>query len=226
MFRGFTDRTFEFFMAIRMNNNREFYTENREWYEAEVREPMRALAAELSPAIAAIDGRLQTRPEKVISRINRDVRYSRDKSPYRDYSWMAFRRPGEDRNTTLGCFFDLSDVWSSYGMGYYSENRPVMNALRRQLRLDPDAFAEAMRPAMERFDLHPNEIKRMPLPEGIREDVAPWYRLRGFYVSKGIEDYALLRSRDLVGYLISGYEAIAPLYRYITSLTPEEDASE
>ncbi|NLG25439.1 MAG: DUF2461 domain-containing protein, partial [Clostridiales bacterium] len=45
MFQGFTDRTFEFFMAIRFNNNREFFLANHDWYAQAVRDPMRSLAA-------------------------------------------------------------------------------------------------------------------------------------------------------------------------------------
>jgi len=226
MFQGFTDRTFEFFMAIRMNNNREFFLANREWYEKEVRNPMRELAAALAPTIQALDDKLETRPEKVTSRINRDVRFSSDKSPYRDYLWLAFRRPGEERNTTLGTYFDVSDNHASFGMGYYSENKPVMNALRRQLRVDPEGFLEVMQPALKRFQLHANDIKKMTVPDDLHEALVPWYRLRGFYVDETITDYNLLKSPELVDFLISGYELITPLYQYITSLTPEEDASE
>ncbi len=51
MFQGFTDRTFEFFMAIKFNNNREFFHENHDWYEEAVRNPLRELAADIAPTI-------------------------------------------------------------------------------------------------------------------------------------------------------------------------------
>ena len=102
MFQGFTDRTFEFFMAIKFNNNRQFFHENHAWYEEALRNPLRDLAADLAPVIETMDPALETRPEKVVSRINRDIRFSNDKSPYRDYMWLAFRRPGDQRSFVHG----------------------------------------------------------------------------------------------------------------------------
>ncbi len=138
MFRGFGKETFEFFTAIRFNNNRAFFLENRDWYRRAVREPALELAAALAGAVRDLDPALETRPEKVVSRINRDVRFSKDKSPYRDSIWLAFRRPGVERATTLGVYFDIGADGCCYGMGYYDENRAQMNALRRQIRVAPE----------------------------------------------------------------------------------------
>ena len=78
MFQGFPQAGLEFFMAIRFNNNREFFLENHGWYEDSVRTPARALASALGDAVREIDPALETRPEKAVSRINRDVRFSKD----------------------------------------------------------------------------------------------------------------------------------------------------
>ena len=94
MFKGFTDQTFEFFMAIRFNNNRDFFQANRDWYQCAVREPCLALAEALIPVMEDVDPDLETRPWKAVSRINRYIRFSRDKSPYRDYMWLGYRHPG------------------------------------------------------------------------------------------------------------------------------------
>ena len=94
MFQGFTDETFEFFMAIRFNNNTEFFHSNHDWYQRAVRTPCLELAAALSEAVGAVDDEIELRPNRVVSRINRDLRFSRDKSPYRDYMWLKLRREG------------------------------------------------------------------------------------------------------------------------------------
>ena len=222
MFKGFTDKTYEYFMAIRANNNRTFFQDNHDWYVDEVRTPMRELAAEIGGQIGEMDARLETRPEKVVSRPNRDIRFSKDKSPYADYIWMAFRRPGEERKTTLGVYFDMSDGGASFGMGFYDENKPVMNALRRKLTTEPDVFTEVMAPAMEYFTLHAKSYKKIAVPDDLPDALKAWYPLRGFYVEREISDFKLLKSPDLTQYLLSGYRIAAPLYRYIVDLQPEE----
>lgn len=223
MFQGFPQSGMEFFMAIRFNNNREFFLENHAWYEDSVRTPARELAAALSETVREIDPNLETRPEKVVSRINRDVRFSKDKSPYRDYIWLAFRRPGADRKTTMGMYFDISDDGASYGMGFYDENRPLMNALRRRILTEPGQVSEMTNSALDQFTLHANAFRRMNIPAGVPEELKIWYALKGFYVEKEINDFDLIRSAALAEEVKRGFTHLKPLYRYIASLTPEED---
>ena len=215
MFQGFPQSAMEFFMAIRFNNNREFFQENRGWYEESVRSPARALAAALAESVQSLDPALETRPERVVSRINRDVRFSNDKSPYRDYIWLAFRRPGADRKTTLGVYFDISDQGASYGMGFYDENRPLMNALRRRILTEPDAVLALTEPALERFTLHANQFRRILVPEQVPEPLKVWYALKGFYLERETADFDLIRSPALAGEVAEGFLRLKPLYQYI-----------
>ena len=223
MFQGYSDETFEFFMAIRFNNNRAFFLENRDWYLRAVREPSLALAQELAPAVEKLDADLERRPHRVVSRINRDVRFSRDKSPYRDYIWLAFRRPGEARDTTLGVYFDLSDTGASYGMGFYRENRGVMDALRERMRAVPEELLSLYRPLRVEFALHTNAAKRIKLPENLSPELTDWYAAKGFYLEREITDFDLIRSPALAEEIRGGYARLAPLYRYILNLQPEGD---
>lgn len=223
MFQGYSNETFEFFMAIRFNNNRAFFLENRDWYLRAVREPSLALAQELAPAVEKLDADLERRPHRVVSRINRDVRFSRDKSPYRDYIWLAFRRPGEARDTTLGVYFDLSDTGASYGMGFYRENRGVMDALRERMRAMPEELLSLYRPLRAEFALHTNAAKRIKFPENLSPELTDWYAAKGFYLEREITDFDLIRSPALAEEIRGGYARLAPLYRYILNLQPEGD---
>ena len=227
MFQGYTDETFEFFMAIRFNNNRDFFQGNHDWYLRAVREPSLQLADALNPVIEAMDENLERRPNRVVSRINRDLRFSRDKSPYRDYIWLAWRVPGEQRSTTLGVYFDISDQGSSYGMGFYDDNRPLMNALRRRMAGEPEAVLEALAPILPDFELTPvRPIKRIAIPEAVPEILRPWYPARGFYFSKDLRDFGLIKSAALVDELRDGFARLTPLYRFIRATPPEADADD
>ena len=222
MFNGFTSRTDEFFMAIRFNNNTTFFHENHDWYEEAVREPLKALAADLAPAIELLDPRLERRPARVVSRINRDIRFSNDKSPYRDYMWLSFCLPRPERNGTPGVYFDISADSSSYGMGIYDENRPLMNGLRHQLATDPEPFLEAARPALAEFRLSAWTFKRMKPPPGLSEEARAWYPLRGFWISKDLSR-AQISSPALVDEISRGIGVFTPLYRYFSELEPIDD---
>jgi len=223
MFQGFSDDTFEFLMALSFNNNREFFHANHDWYVNGLRKPALELAGELGEAVRALSPELETRPEKVVSRINRDLRFSNDKTPYRDYIWLAFRRPREERNTTIGAYFDLSCSGASYGIGLYNENRPMMNGLRSRLRADWQELAHLLEDIDGKFTPVVNSFKRMPVPDTVPQEMWPWYRAKGFYLEKDIKDFTLIKSSALAQEIISGYTELIPLFRYFDSIVPEED---
>lgn len=226
MFQGYSQETFEFFMAIRFNNNREFFQSSRDWYLRAVRNPSLALAETLDPVVAAIDDGIERRPNRVVSRINRDTRFSRDKSPYRDYIWLSFKRPTEQKSATMGFYFDVSDEGASYGMGFYGDNRPLMDALRQKLAADPETFLEIWRPLEKKYSLYANTYKRMAVPENIPPEIENWYRARGFYIARSIRDFDLIKSPALADVIRAGFEEMAPLYQYMMALEPETETGE
>jgi len=223
MFQGFTDETFEFFMALSFNNNREFFHENHDWYVRAVRRPALELAGALGESVRKLSPELETRPEKVVSRINRDLRFTNDKTPYRDYIWLAFRRPREDRKTTIGAYFDLSCSGASYGIGFYQENRPLMNGLRRRLLTRPQELSALLADIEGRFVPHVDHFKRLPVPQAVPQELTNWYRAKSFYFEKDIRDFTLIKSDSLAREIAKGYTELAALFHYFESIAPEED---
>jgi len=224
VFQGYSNETFEFFMAIRFNNNRPFFQENHDWYLRSVRGPSIALAEALAPMAEELDPELERRPHRVVSRINRDIRFSHDKSPYRDCVWLAFRRPKEERCMSLGAYFDLNDEGSSYGIGFYRENKPLMNALRHCMETDPQPLLEAYEAVRGEFMLFTLPNKRMKVPESVPEALHEWYRAKSFYLEKPILDFDLIRSPGLADEIRRGWKKLKPLFHIIRDLAPIEDA--
>ena len=85
-FEGFTAETIDFLWELRMNNSREWMEENRDRYKRVLKEPFDSLAAALVAESTAFGGREM---KCSVSRINRDIRFSKDKSPYRASRWVV-----------------------------------------------------------------------------------------------------------------------------------------
>ena len=217
MFCGFTEKTFEFFMAIGFNNNREFFHENHEWYVDSVREPLRDLAAELAQTIEAIDPDLERRPERTVSRLNRDIRFSRDKSPYRDYMWIGFH-PANANASAPGFYMDISAVSIGWGMGYYEEHREKMDVFRRRLTAETETFRRLALPLEELYRVDRQVYKRMAVPEELPAELRTWYPLRSFSVNAGTSDMQTMLSADLPRRIKADYLRMKPLYDYFLSL--------
>ena len=88
-FTGFTPETIDFLWELRMNNNKAWMEENRERYRTVLKEPFDALSAALTKKF--LEKKNVPQMDFSISRINRDVRFSKDKSPYKARKWMVLK---------------------------------------------------------------------------------------------------------------------------------------
>ena len=220
MFKGFTDKTFEFFMALRFNNNREFFYENHDWYMESVRKPLIALAAELGEEIEKIDENLERRPERNVSRINRDLRFSKDKSPYRDWMWLSFHDI-DNRYTSVGFYVDISAEHVGWGMGFYDENRALMDAHRKRLAAHPEEFDRLLKALCTDFTPNLRVFKRMQVPEQLPESVRNWYPLRSFDLSCVTRDIELMTSPALADVIKHGFDQLSGIYRWFAARKAE-----
>ena len=121
-FTGFPRSAFQFFEQLALNNNRDWFRAHQEAYERDCRDPMRLLVAELDPDPA----------KSKILRINRDVRFSRDKSPYRTYIAAGVR----------GAYVRLSAEGLYVGVGMYKPEPPALARLRGAI--DNDASGKSL----------------------------------------------------------------------------------
>lgn len=204
-------------MAIRFNNNRAFFHDNYDWYQRAVRAPSIALAEALSDTVEDIDAELERRPYRCLSHINRDIRFAADKSPYRDYLWISFKRPGEDKDRMPAFYFDLNDERSSFGMGFYRENAALTLSLRRRMEQSPQEVLDLLS-GISDFDLELIPGRRVKVPEAVPAGLRPWYAAKGFYFTKDITDFDLIKSPRLADALRDGFVRLKPMYRYIIKL--------
>ena len=132
--------------SSRRNNNKEWFEAHRDEYENDVREPMRELIEELDVRFARFAPEIGGDPKRSMFRINRDIRFSKDKSPYKTNAgcWFhhrsATRKVGSEADEgSAGFYFHLQPGESFLGGGVWMPPRPQLNKLR-------DAIAERPQP--------------------------------------------------------------------------------
>lgn len=107
--------TFRFFRDLARNNRTAWMEANRERYQDHVVAPLRALLEALTPALLSLDPDFETsgRVGVNFSRINRDIRFAKDKRPYRAQMYVLFSRPvpsGDDGQLYVGVSADAVTV--------------------------------------------------------------------------------------------------------------------
>lgn len=219
-FRGFSPRALAFFEELAANNNKAWFETRRDDYQTLLQEPLKELVASLSETMLAIDSELLTIPavDKTISRIHRDTRFSRDKSPYKTCLWLTFKRPSSEWKDRPCFFFEITADRYRYGMGYYSASKGTMDALRRFIEEQPQRFRQAVAQLpQDRFTVEGESYKRLVNPE-IPDDLQPWHRRRNLYLVCNRRPDERLFSVEILEDLRNGFEQLAPFYRLLWQL--------
>lgn len=215
-FQGFSDDTLKFFRRLDRNNNREWYAEHKDEYVKLAQEPMRQLVAELGPVLQEIDPQAIVDPKRVISRVYRDTRFSRNKAPYRPRIWCAFKRNVERWSETPVYFFEVEQTQYTFGMGMYCAPALMMRRFRDKIDKDPDEFLsiiESIRRSRS-MGLQSEKYKR-PLPHEHGPVVDPWYQSKNIAVMGFREPDKTLFSAKLADMLIERFITLKPLYDYL-----------
>ena len=114
-FCGFKPEAYIFLTELGFNNNKQWMDENRWRYKEYVYKPLCRLGEMLLPTMLDIDSEFNPRLTTIVSRINRDTRYSKNKLPYRDHMWLGFRRDGRSMGESLCMYFEISPTGYGYG---------------------------------------------------------------------------------------------------------------
>jgi uncharacterized protein (TIGR02453 family) len=218
-FRGLSRKSFRFLKDLKANNNKTWFKARRNVYEDFLLEPLRDLVTDLADCMLGIDLSFDVTPSvnKTISRIYRDTRFSRDKSPYRDCMWIVFKRSGKDwARWNAGYFLEINPTWYRYGLGFYDAAPDIMAQFRQQLDDNPAAFLRAINwfDQQDSFVLEGEQYKRIKgkdKPEPIRT----WYNYRSFYVCCRHKIDKAILSDQIVQTLATDFTIIAPLYHYL-----------
>lgn len=226
MFEGFSQDAIDFLTDIRFHNNQAFYEANRERYEQKVKAPLRELCDEMASVVQLIDPRLDTRPGRTMSRIRRDTRFSRDKSPFRDHVWLGWRYPGERRSEGFGMYWGFGPDWLGWGCGCYATDKPLMDALRLHIRRDPDDVRRAFAgKELSAFTVYGEDYKKIAVPKDVPEDLRALYVKKGFGIEYNGDkaDWALLFSHAMADRLARDLAAMAPLQRMMQRMRIEAE---
>ncbi|MDT7855893.1 DUF2461 domain-containing protein [Rubrivirga sp. S365] len=234
-FPGLSDDGLQFLRGLREHNDREWFAPRKATYEDEVREPMRMLAADLSRRLPEHGLPLGGAPKKSVFRIYRDVRFSRDKSPYKTHASLALGRGG-DRKAPGALYVQVAPGASLVGGGFWRPERGLLRRWRERMVAEPDAFldiADDLRAAGLRFqatgdtskgDGAANLLKRMPrgFQEWADSPVADYLRWKGGFAAfrDDVPD-AVVQTPAFADLAVETAEALRPLLEYGWALVDE-----
>jgi uncharacterized protein (TIGR02453 family) len=224
-FAGFSDEGGKFFKALAKRNEREWFQEHKAEYEEGWNEPMKALLEDLRPAIDAVYERCDLGEPKVF-RIHRDVRFSKDKSPYKTHigGYIPLVRTGKKTtDVPMALYFHVSAGETFAAAGHYMMEKESLE--RFQAAVADDTRGKALIKILaslakkgfvaQAHDRYKRVPKAFP-PDHPRAELLTY---KGLTVTFPEVPKGMLTSPKLVKWLADGCKTSAPLVDWLVVAT-------
>src|SRR5246127_1781534 len=196
----FSKEIFQFFRELGRNNRKVWMDAHRERYQETVVLPFRRLCEELSPAVLKLDSRFDTmrRHAGNFSRINRDIRFAKDKTPYHPHMYLKFGvpLPGEMKSGQL--YTGISSDTVTAGFRIYAEPKRKLSAIalvaEPRLAQNPKWLAQQKKRLNKKYESYwyATVKGKGPNPRGCPA-AADWPKLQGWIVRKKLSPAAATR---------------------------------
>lgn len=205
-----------FLKVLEKNNNREWFNDNRKWYE-ESREKMLFLTDVLIQEIRNFDSEVRgLLPKDCVFRIFRDVRFSKDKRPYKT-NFGSFICKGGRKSMNPGYYFHIEPGGCFVAAGIYMPPSPVLKTIRSYLADHGEEFLEIVNDAefKQRFpEMFDDKLKLAP--KGFPKDHAhiELLKYKSFIYSKSLDE-SQITGEGYVKELINFYQQLYPLNAFL-----------
>lgn len=224
-FTGFQRESLAFLRQLKRHNRRDWFEEHKDRYVGDVQSAMRAFVQEMDTRFGRFAPEIVGDTKKSIFRIYRDVRFSKDKSPYKTHAacWFFHRGAGkkvgqEAHEGGAGFYFHLEPGASFLGAGIWMPPRPTLQKLRNAIVADVKGFrAIAAEPRLRRrFGGLGDEDRLKRVPRGFPADHEAGDLLRhvSYIVGRSVSDDEVLSAR-LAQQVERDFSVALPLVRWL-----------
>ncbi len=197
------------------NNNREWFQENKQCYE-QARAGFIALTGELIDKIGRFDADIATLdPKKCIFRIYRDVRFSKDKSPYKN-NFGANISPGGRKSGMASYYLHIQPGASMLAGGMYHPGPENLARIRQEIDYNPGPLAEILQSSAfkKQFgELKGDKLKRPPKGYDPDHPNIEWLKHKDFIVYKSLSDRELTDKKFIAG-TMNAFNVLSPFNDY------------
>lgn len=203
--------------ALDRNNNREWFHQHKKEYQ-EALDLMHGFAGSLLQAISRFDPSVsELDPKETLFRIYKDIRFSKDKTPYKTHfgCWMA---RGGRKSTDAGYYFHMEPDHTFMAAGVHSPPREQLHLIRQEILYRPEEYLKVTGEIASKgeFERGGEEDKLKTGPLGFPKDFKYLDELcyKHYIFTKGYENKAVLNS-SFPGKLANDYRKLFPLVEYL-----------
>ena len=213
----FTPDLIVFLTELGDNNHKDWFDENRKRYAKSVKDPFKKFITDLIDAVREADPNITMEAKNAIFRINRDIRFSKDKTPYKTHLGAVIN-PGPKRNHRVaGVYIEINpEHFRIYG-GAYGPDKEPLKRIREEIRDNGKALHTIIDgPVFKKKFGEVKGEKNKVLPAEFKEEAQsePLLFNKGFYVFQDLPmDW--LYADDLVDKIMAEYRVVKPFNDFL-----------
>jgi len=217
-FEGFPREGMKFLKSLKRNNNRPWFEKHKSEYESYVKLPMQSLIVALQPHMAKFAPEFELHPKRSLFRIYRDVRFSKDKSPYKTHAAIQSLVRGAPKGVEApGYYLHFEPGQVFIGSGVYMPSSDSLKKIRRAMVERSKEFLSLVegKAFVKRFGTIGGE-KLQRVPQGYPPDhpMADWLKHKQFFVFEEWAESKCYSEKFLVE-AAKSFEAASPLVRWL-----------
>jgi len=211
--------TLHFLQALKLRNTKEWFDANRKNYEKAKADYLQFVTQVLQQLQQIDETLIGIEPKQCVFRINRDVRFSKDKSPYKTNMGASFSAGGK-KAMVAGYYFHCEPGQSFVGGGLWMPMAPDLNKVRQEIDYCYDEFKAIIQTKSFTKNFggldESAEYKLSRPPKGYDNDnpAIEWLKLKSFTAITTITDDELT-DKQLIKKVITRFEALMPLVKFL-----------
>ncbi|MFA7361136.1 MAG: DUF2461 domain-containing protein [Candidatus Kapaibacterium sp.] len=219
-FLGFNKEALNFFSKLKNNkyNNKKWFDAHRHVYEEEIKLPMRSLLDTITSDLKKYDKRIVV-SYKSIFRINRDIRFKKDKTPYKSHYGASFTYDKIKTPEVPQFYFHISSDEFLFAAGQYSTDTAIIKKMRSRIYKEKDLFLSIIKEKnfLKYFgQVNGDKLKNIPSEykgkdtEGITE----YLKMKQFYVYRTYSPEKAL-SGELVDIILTNTKVTGEFNKFL-----------
>lgn len=226
-FHGFDPQGMDLLIQNRAMDSTAFYEAHKAEIKKRVIEPFYALCEHMREDMLLIDPLFVTVPSRMVSRVRRDTRYTKDKTLYRANLWLFFRRPRAQFEAVPFYYMELGPESWRYGCwGGFS--RGEMDEARAMILQEDKLFLEAYHAvqSIPEMQLQGDLYKRPKFPDA-KAQYQPWLNRKQLGIDWiETDDFAPVFDGSFVPLMLERFARLAPFYRFLCTLRERAQAGQ
>lgn len=215
----FSNKSFEFLNKLKNNNDRDWFHEHKDDYETFIRTPALTFIANMSDDLANISPHFYAIPKKVggsLMRVHRDVRFSKDKTPYKTNVGIQFRHAvGKDIHAP-GFYLHIEENNCFVGVGIWRPDSAALGKIRERINLKEKQWLEASQDKKftKQFQLSGDSLKNPPRGYSKEHPLLTDLKRKDFIAISHLTDKAIC-SNQLKTQVINKFHTAEPLMKFL-----------